>query len=413
MIVIVGTLDTKGDKIAYLKQLIEKKGSKTLIVDCGVLGEPLFKADISREEVAKAAGKSIAEIRSLGSEAEAIRVMTQGTSKIVAELYSSGRLDGLLGAGGTMATSLFMPVANLLPVGVPKVFFATTAFSNLLRPGVVPPDLIVIPAVSDIWGISSLTKRTLENAAGAILGATQMYKEGESLKGKHFVGITTLGTSELKYIVWLKPRLEEMKNEVLAFHIGGGQGWIYEHLIRQGIIKGALDMCFMDLCPDNMIKDGFLSTVGRLEAAGEQGIPQVIAPGSINAFVWQKPLDTLPVSFNWSTRRSHKHNELSYGFEKSLEEIAQTAEIMATKLNKGRGPRAIVIPKLGFSEFDKPGYSFYNPERSKAFTQALTAKISPEVTVVELDLHINDQAFAEEVAKIYSSMVKRYEEGML
>jgi len=413
MIVIVGTLDTKGDKIAYLKQLIEKKGNKTLVVDCGVLDEPLFKADISREEVAKAAGKSITEIRSLGSEAEAIKVMTQGASKVVAELYSSGKLEGLLGAGGTMATSIFMPVADLLPVGVPKVFFATTAFSNILRPGVVPPDLIVIPAVSNIWGISSLTKRTLENAAGAILGATQMYREGERLEGKNFVAITTLGTSELKYIVWLKPRLEKMKNEVLAFHIGGGQGWIFEHLIRQGMIKGVLDMCFMDLCPDNMIKAGFLSTVGRLEAAGERGIPQVIAPGSINAFIWQKPIDTLPVSFDASTRRLHIHNELSCGFEKSLEEIAQTAEIMATKINKSRGPRAIVIPKLGFSEFDKPGYTFHNPERSKVFTQALMAKISPEVTVVELDLHINDQTFAEEVAKIYSSMVKRYEEGML
>jgi uncharacterized protein (UPF0261 family) len=404
MIVIVGTLDTKGDKIAYLKQLIENKGAKTLIVDCGILGEPFFTADISREEVAKAAGTNIGELSSIGNEAEAVRIMSRGTTAIVAELYYSGRLQGLVGVGGTMATSSFVSVANVLPFGVPKVFFCTTAFGDLLRPRVVPPDLMVVPAVSDIWGLNSLTKRTLENAAGAILGATQLYKESEDVGGRTFIGITTLGTSELKYIVWLIPLLQKTGKEAVAFHIGGGQGWTFEHLIRKGLITGALDLCFMDFCPDNIAKQGFLSVSGRLEAAGEQGIPQVVAPGAVYTLAWHKPPEYIPDIYH--ERKGRWHNELAWGIERTPEELAETAELMAVKLNKGRGPRAIVIPKLGISEFDRPGQPFHNPERVNLFTQALKSKLSPEVKLVELNAHINDRIFAEEVAKLYYSLAE-------
>lgn len=403
MIVIVGTLDTKGEKVAYLKQVIENKGGKTLVIDCGVLGEPLFKADISREKVAEAAGSRLADLRSRRSEeAKAISIMARGTSKIVEQLFTAGRLDGLLGVGGTMGTSLFLTISNVLPMGVPKVIFSTAAFSPFLRPELVPPDLIVIPAVSDIWGLNALTKRSLENAAATILGVSQVYKEGEDLHSRSFVSITTVGTSALKYIIWLKPALEEMGNEVVPFHVGGGQGWSFEWSVRQGLIKGVLDLCIIDLCPANIAKYGFFSVAKRLEAAIERGIPLVVAPGSVFEIVWPKSLDELPARFK--KRRIRQHNELVWSVERSLEEVAETAEFIATKLNKGRGPRAVVIPKQGFGTWDQPGEAYYNPVRSKVFTEALKARLSPEVTVLELDLHINDQAFAEEVAKLYSSL---------
>jgi uncharacterized protein (UPF0261 family) len=403
MIVIVGTLDTKGDKIAYLKRLIEAKGGKTLVIDSGVLGIPFFQADIPREKVAKMAGRSLDEISSLGDEAEAIKIMSQGTSKIVDELHSSGKLDGLISVGGTMGTSLFLSVANHLPIGVPKVMFSTVAFSSFVKPTLIPPDLLIVPAVSDIWGLNSLTRRMLENAAGAILGATQMYKEGENLTGKTFTAITTLGTSALKYILWLKPSLEKLGNEVALFHVGGGQGWAFEQLVRQGIIKGVLDLCLMDLCPSSVTSRGFVNVPGRLEAAMERSIPQVVAPGALDFYAWPGSLDTLPKGFR--RRRRHQHNELDWVVERSLEEVAVTAELIAAKLNKGVGPRAVVIPKLGFSEWDKLGGIFYHPERSKVFSQALKAKLGPEVRVVELNMHINDQSFADEVANLFSLLI--------
>jgi uncharacterized protein (UPF0261 family) len=405
VIVIVGTLDTKGDKTAYLKQVIESKGAETFVIDCGVLGEPLFEADIPREKVAEAAGSSISELNSLGSEAEAIRIMARGTSKVVAELYAADRLDGLLGVGGTMGTSLFLTAANVLPIGVPKAIFSTTAFSPYLRPELVPPDLIVIPAISDIWGLDDLTRRSLENAAGTILGSSSLYRESKDLRGRTFIGITTVGTSGLKYIVWLKPLLEERGNQVVAFHVGGGQGWSFERLIRQGLIKGVLDLCIIDFCPPSLTKWGFLSMAKRLESAGERGIPQIVTPGSVCEIAWPKSLDELPARFK--KRKARQHNDLVWALERSLNEVAQTAELIAAKMNQGRGPRAIVVPKQGITEWDRPEQAFYNPKRIGVFTQALKANLSPEVELVELDLHINDQKFAEEVAKLYSSLVAR------
>jgi uncharacterized protein (UPF0261 family) len=403
MIVIIGTLDTKGDKVAYLKQLIEKSGSETLVIDSGVLDEPYFQADIPREKVAAAAGKSISEIISLHDEVKAMRIMARGVSRIVGELHSSGKLDGLLSLGGTMGTSLFLLVANTLPLGLPKVIFTTTAFSPFMRPELVPPDLLVIPAISDIWGINSLTKRMLDNAAGTIIGAARFYQQSESLTDRNFTAITTCGTSATKYIVWLKPTLEKLNHEVVAFHIGGGQGWTYEHLVSQGVIKGALDLCLMDIFPIDVTRRGFLNVRGRLEAAGKRNIPQVIAPSMLDTFGWASSLDTLPRRFK--QRKKHQHSEMGWAIERSLEEVAHTAKIVANKLNQGGGPRVIVIPKRGFSGWDQPGEVFYDPERSRVFTQALTAQLSPEVKVVELDLHINDHEFADEVANIFISMV--------
>ena len=402
MIAVIGTLDTKGDKVAYLKQLIEGKGEETLTIDSGVLGSPSFQADIPREEVAEAAGESLDKISSLGNEARAMSIMAEGTSKIVAELYSSGKLGGVIGVGGTMGTSLFLSATKVLPVGVPKVLFSTiglnvTMASKVsLPPEMVPLDLIMVPAVSDIWGLNSLTKRMLENAAGTIIGTAQMYKESEKLAGKTFVAISTLGTSALKYIQWLKPCLEGIGHEVAAFHSGGGQGQALEQLVRQGIIKGILDLCLLEVA--DAVCGGILSGEGKLEAASKRGIPQIIAPGAIDFFSWGPP-DTLPERFKGRKRR--QHNELTWQIETSLEEVAKIAELIGRKLNKGHGPRIVVIPKLGFSEFDKPGCAFYNPERSRVFRRTLKGRLKPEIRVIESEAHINDRAFAEEVAKSF------------
>ena len=406
MIVIVATLDSKGEKAAYMRQVIESKGGKTLVIDCGVMGKPHFKADISRQQVAEAAGTTINDLRSrISEEARAMRIMAQGASKIVLGLYSAGRLDGLLGVGGTMGTSLFLTVSNTLPMGVPKVIYSTTAFSPYLRPTLIPPDLIMIPAVSDIWGLDTLSKRALENAAATILAVSQVYKEGEDLRDRNFIGISTLGTSALKYIIWLKPLLEDLGNEVVAFHVGGGQGWSFERLLRQGLIKGVLDLCVIDVCPDNIAKQGFLSMAKRLETAAELGIPQIVAPGSLCEIIWPKSPDELPARFR--NRIMRQHNDLVWTTERSLHEAAETANIIASALNKGTGPRAIVIPARSTSTWDEPGLPYYNPKRIKAFTKAIKTRLHPNVELVELDLSINDRIFAEEVARLYASLVSK------
>jgi len=340
MIVIIGTLDTKGDKVAYLKQLIEGKGEKTLVIDSGVLGSPSFQADISRERVAEAAGGSLKEIASLGFEAKAMAVMAKGTSNIVEELYSSGKVDGIIGLGGTMGTSLSLAAIKVLPVGMPKVMVTTVQF-GLLRYPQATLDLIIVPAVSDIWGLNSLSMRMLQNAAGAIVGAVQLYKQSGELPHTSFVAISTLGTSTLKYVIWLKPLLEEKGFDVAVFH-AAGQGHALEQLVRRGMIKGVLELCLSELT--SLLCGSPFIVPREYEAAGEKGIPQVIAPGGIDFFTWGS-LDTLPEKYK--NRKKYQHNEITWLIESSLEEVAETAHMIDKKLNKGRGPEVEDIQKIG------------------------------------------------------------------
>ena len=397
MIVIIATLDTKGDKAAYLKHLIKEKGMETLVIDTGILGVPAFQADIPREKVAEAAGQSLDKVASLGDETRAMRVMAKGTSKIVAELYASGELEGVVGISGTLGMSLWLSAVRALPLDLPKVLCCTAPFLPYIQSEACP-GLMIVPLISDIWGINTITRRSLENAAGAIVGATQMYREAQKLAGKSFVAISTLGTSALKYIIELTPYLEKIGYEVAAFHIGQGQA--LEQFIRRGFVTGVLDLCLTDLV--NEVCDVPFATAGRLEAAGERGILQVIAPGGVGFMARWDPLSALPQRFKERKRR--QHGELAWQIEMSLEEVAKTARLVARRLNKGHGPRVVVIPKLGFFEQDRPGKVFHDPQRIEVFSKTLKVHLKPEVKVIELDAHINDQTFADEVARVFVSL---------
>jgi uncharacterized protein (UPF0261 family) len=399
LIVIVATLDTKGEKAAYLNQLIKGSGMKTVVIDSGVLGVPYFPADISREKVAEAAGQSLDDIASLGDETEAMKAMARGTTKIVNELYASGEMEGVIGVTGSLGMSLWLSVMKTLPVGLPKVLCCTTAFLPFAQPERCPADLIVVPLVSDIWGINSLTRRGLENASGAITGTAKLYKRVKESKQKELLAISTLGTSALKYIAELTPYFENMGYEVAAFHIGQGQAM--EQLIREGTFRGVLDLSLIELSFEACSLP-FISS-GRLEAAVEKGTPQVVAPGGICFVVWWGSLTTMPEKYK--QRKMRLHGELAWQIEMSLEEVAKTAELVAKRLNKGNGPRAVVIPKQGFVEWDRPGGLFYNPHRSEVFSKTLKDNLNSEVEVIELDAHVNDKAFVDEVARVFMSLI--------
>lgn len=402
MIVIVGTLDTKGDKIAYLKKCIEKKGEKTLVIDCGVIGNPSFEPDISNEKVAESAGNNLVKIRAIGrrSEAEAMRSMAKGVSKIVKELYANGMLECLLGIGGTMGTSFFLSVAADLPYGIPKIIVCTTAFSSYLRVELIPADLIVIPDIS-VWGTDVLSKRSLDITASIACEAGRIFRQSGPVE-KSFIGIDTLGTSALKYVIWLKPLLEKVGKRVICIHSAGGQGWAFEGLIKNKLVEGVFYLCLLDLIPEGLARLGFLSTPQKFESAVERDIPLIVAPGDVCEVVWPKAPEDLPAKFN--RRKSRQHNDLCLTIERSMKEVIQTAELVATKLNRGKGPRGVVVPMQGTAAWDLPGQRYFNPKRVKVFAEALKAAINSNVKMIELDCHINDKLFAEEAFNLYRSL---------
>jgi uncharacterized protein (UPF0261 family) len=407
-IAVIATLDTKWEETAYFKQIVEEKGHTVVLVDTGILSDsPQLQPDFTRKQVAEAAGEVIESIIELGDEREAMERMGLGASQIVTELYFSGRVHGVFALGGTMGTSLGLAAMKDLPLGVPKFILSTIALTPLIRPERVSGDVTLIPSVVDLWGLDSVTKRMLENSAGAIVGAAEAFrsrKEERLGAGKAVVGVTTLGTSVCRYLPRIKPILEKKGYEVLVFHTIGSGGRSLELAIKQGLIGGVLDLATNELT--NEVSGGsYIAGPERLETAGKLNIPQVVSVGGLEALGWGGPPETLPSKFK--RRKKQRHSKFTFAVKASHEEMTAVGELIARKLSQAVGPAIVVIPMRGFSERDKPGGVFYSPEGRKRFTKALKRRLKPNVKVIELDVHINDQAFSEEVAKIFESIMRK------
>lgn len=397
-IAIIGTLDTKGEEIEYIKQSIEGRGHRAIVIDVGVLGKAAFEPSISRREVARAGGASLEEITAFNSEEKAMGVMAEGASKVIKDLYLSSELDGALALGGTTGTSLALTVMQVLPIGVPKIILSTVAFSPLIPPDAVAADLMMIQWAGGLRGINSVCRKVLDEAAGAIAGAAQAHERKEVIK-KKVAGVTSRGIVPSRWLPPLKSGLEQRGYEVAVFHATGMGGRAFEQAVTEGLIDVALDLSTGELT--DLICGGF-SSAGehRLEAAGKRGIPQIVAAGSSGTFTWAtgKPL---PRRFR--NRAKRVHNSLVTIVAASKAERAAVGKLMAKKLNKAAGPTAVIIPLD--RPPDDPSGSFYDPEGLEAFKKAFNDNIKPQIRVVELDTHINDVAFRNVVLALFNDLM--------
>jgi uncharacterized protein (UPF0261 family) len=192
-VVLVGTLDTKGKEYDYLRERLREAGVEVILVDAGVLGEPLATPDIDRTEVARAAGTSIEALVAAGDRGAAVEAMGRGTAEVVRRLYAEGKLQGVLGLGGSGGSSIVTHAMRQLPVGVPKLMVSTLA-SGDTRPYVGDVDITMMYSVVDIAGLNQISRRILANAAGAIAGmANVRVPEGgdRPLVGATMFGVTT------------------------------------------------------------------------------------------------------------------------------------------------------------------------------------------------------------------------------
>jgi uncharacterized protein (UPF0261 family) len=399
-IAIVGTLDTKGEEIRYIKERVESRGYKALVIDGGILGKPLFPPDISREQVAQAAGTSLNEVIALGDENQGIAVMGRGAAKIAQELCSAGKLHGMIALGGTMGTWLGLGVMRTLPLSMPKLMLSTVAFTHFVTAEMVGKGQMMAECVAGLWGLNVISKAVLDTAVGAIAGMIET--AAEIISEKPIIGITTMGSAAFSYVPQIKPRLEERGYEVAVFHTSGLGGLTLERLIDEGLIAAALDLCLFDL---GCQVTGSLYSVGpnRLEAAAKKGIPFIAAPGGTDHTAWPVPPEGMPARFRNRTLRGHNPN--STGVMLSQKEKAEIGRLMAQKLNRATGPVAVVLPLRGVSQFDEPGGMFYDPEGREALVQSLKQHIAPKVEVVEIDANINDPAFSDAVIALFDKMM--------
>jgi uncharacterized protein (UPF0261 family) len=390
-VVLLGTLDTKGDEYAYLRSLLSEHGVETILVDAGVLGEPRVTPDLVREELAKAAGADHGELAAAGDRGAAVETMARGAAEIVSRLHAEGRLDGILALGGSGGTAVAAEAVRVLPVGVPKLIVSTMA-SGDTRPYVGANDVTMTYSVVDIAGINAVSSRILANAAAAMAGMVQ--SEPPRVEGgKPLVGATMFGVTT-PCVTAARERLEELGYEVLVFHATGTGGQSLEALMRSGFITASLDITTTELADD--LVGGVLSAgPDRLEAAGELGLPQVVSLGALD-MVNFGPMETVPVEFR--DRLLYKHNPTVTLMRTTPEECAELGRRIGRKLSAATGPVAVFVPLRGVSLIDVEGEVFHDPEADRALFDALRDTLDPAVDVRELDADVNDPSFARAMA---------------
>ena len=389
---IVGTMDTKGIEFGFIKEQIETAGVATCVVNTGILGEPQLTPDISADEVAQAGGSSLKALRDEGDRGNSVAVMAQGAAALIAEKHVSGEIDGIISLGGSAGTTIGTTAMQALPVGVPKLMVSTLA-SGDTSPYVQSKDISMMYSVVDIAGINRLSRQILANAAGAIVGMVNV-EISEAAADKPLIAATMFGVTT-PCVTKAREILETAGYEVLVFHATGTGGRAMEDLVKGGFLAGVLDVTTTELA-DELIGGILSAGAERLEAAGKEGLPQVVAPGALDMVNFGPP-DTVPDKF--SERHFYQHNPTVTLMRTTPEETAELGKIMASKLNEATGPTTVLIPTQGVSAIDKTGQPFDSPEARDAWRENLKAHIGENVTVIEMDAHINDDEFAIRLAE--------------
>jgi uncharacterized protein (UPF0261 family) len=391
-VVLVGTLDTKGKEYEYLRERVREHGVDTLLVDTGVLGEPLARPDVRRDEVARAGGADVAELAARGDRGAAVEAMARGAAEVVARLHEEGRLDAVLALGGSGGSAIATAAMRRLPVGVPKLMVSTLA-SGDTRPYVGAVDVTMMYSVVDISGINRISERILANAAGAAAGMAKAAVPEGGGERRPLVAATMFGVTT-PCVTRARELLEELGYEVLVFHATGTGGQSMEALVDSGFVTAVLDITTTELA-DELVGGVLSAGPHRLEAAGRAGIPQVVSLGALD-MVNFGPLETVPERFR--DRNLYVHNPTVTLMRTTPEECAELGRRIGEKLSAATGPAALFVPLRGVSMIATAGQPFHEPAADEALLEALRASVGENVEVHELDLDVNDPQFAEAMA---------------
>lgn len=394
-ILVIGTYDTKDDELSYVAQVLRGQGGGVRTMDVSVLGDPKNPTDHSKHEVAEAGGSSIAAAIATQNENLAMQIMAKGAAALVAQLYAQGAFDGLIVLGGSMGTDLALDVCTALPLGVPKYIVSTVSFSPLIPPERLAADTQMILWAGGLYGLNSVCKASLSQAAGAALGAARAVEM--PVAQRPLIGMTSLGKSALRYMVDLKPALEQRGFEVAVFHATGMGGRAFESLAAQGAFACVFDFCTQEL--GNFAHGSNISAgADRLTNAGLTGTPQLVAPGCydlVDIVGWQGVPD------KWANHMSHAHNRLITSIVLNHDERRAVARAHTTQLATAKGPTALLLPQLGCGEWDREGADLHDKEGLAAFLDEMQASVPSNVETHLVNGHINDPAFSAQALAIF------------
>jgi len=402
-VVIIGTLDTKGPEIAYLRDACQKLGLSTTVIDSGILGEPLdIVPDISRAEAATYAGHTIDELRNAGSRGKAVEGMREALKKLTVKLYEDGKLDAITSMGGAEGAVMGAAAMMQLPVGVPKVLVSPIASGlHYFDPLVGTSDIFVVHSIVDILGLNPIATTIFDNVAAALAGLVEHGHVLPEPADDKYVAVTMLGNTT-KSVMALKDRLAEAGYEAVIFHSNGVGGPAMEELAEAGQFVGVIDLTTNETY-DPMTGGIHNGGPDRLKRVGLAGIPQVVVPGCIDFCVFHA--GGIPEALKG--RPVYDHNPEYTLVRATKDEMIALGHLFAERLNLAKAPVVVAVPTQGLSIPNVPGGVFWNPESDAAFLATLKAELRDDFPIHTYERHVNDPAFGVEVAELFIEMMEK------
>jgi uncharacterized protein (UPF0261 family) len=401
---IIGAFDTKGEDHAFLRQELLKLGHQVLTINIGVLGTTtLFPVDFEANEVLKSVGIDLDQIRAQGDKAAAMKAFDQGAPDLVRQVYEQGKIDGIIGMGGSGGSAIIASAMRSLPIGVPKVLVSTVASGDVSF-YVRGKDITMIPSIVDVAGLNRISRLIYARAVGAISGMVQ--NEAPPAGEDRPIITASMFGNTTDCVNTCGKALNEKGFEVLVFHATGAGGRAMETLVADGLVEAVLDITTTEWA-DELCQGVFSAGPERLDAPGRRGVPHLIVPGCVDMANFGAP-STVPERFRQTKRLFYEWNPSVTLMRTNAEENRQMGEIFAKKANAATGPVAFLIPLRGVSMLDGDGQPFCDREADRAMFDAIKANVKPGIPIVEVDLNINDPAFAAKAVEMMLELLRHY-----
>lgn len=400
-VVLAGALDTKGADFAFVKELIEGAGLATLVVDFGVMGKPAFAADVTREEVCAAGGGDLTHLASGGHKDAAMAAMARGLAAVVSRLHGAGRLDGIIGMGGSGGTSLATAAMRELPVGVPKMMVSTVGGGDVSA-FAGTKDITFMPSVVDVAGLNRISRAIYANAAGAIAGMVRTRAGAAPAANERPLLTASMFGNTTAAVEHARGLLEAAGYEVLVFHATGSGGRTMEGLIADGYVSGSLDLTTTELA-DTVCGGVFDAGPERCLAASRAGVPAVVVPGCVDMANFGGP-DTVPERYRG--RLLYEWNPDVTLLRTNVEENRRIGEMIAAAVNAATAAVAVVVPLGGVSMLDSKGERFWDPAADRACFEAIRGNLRAGIPLLEDEHNINDPEFSGRAAELLLEMLQ-------
>lgn len=409
-VIVIGTMDTKGQEVRYLVDTLKKAGATWKVVNIGV-----FEADtsetpvwVSPTELAELAGADINELRKGGEQggarAHALDAMAVGLEVVLQREHEAGNLGAVLGFGGSSGSSVIGRAIQVLPVGVPKVLLSTMA-SGDVTPYVGTRDVTLMYSVTDIAGLNRISRVVLRNAAMAAAGmARGMVEDETSEPDRPLVAISMFGVTT-PAVMAVQVALEDRGLETTVFHATGAGGRAMEGLVKDGLIDAVVDLTTSELT-DELVGGVLTAGPNRMEAAGLAGIPQVLVPGALEVINFGAE-HTVPTEFRMPERRVHVHNSAVTICRTNPEESRELGRIFVRKANMAIGPTAVILPLGGLSALGATGQPYEDHKADEALFEEIRTNLRDDIALIEVDAAINDATFTDAVIAVFDDLWAR------